>query len=296
MKKQTSTPFKSDVPIFILAGGLGTRISEETEFKPKPMVEIGETPILVHIMRSYYARGFNNFVICAGYKSFAIKQYFLNYRYYSNNIDVDLRIDGDEHCKILRGKKGEEHWRVRIIDTGIHTMTGARVARTFDLIAKDEPFEYFGLTYGDGLTDVDFSKEFDFHCKHGKTGTVLGVKNVARYGEIEVGQGTTVSGFYEKSESRQGYVSGGFFFFKKDFRKYLSTEEGLILEKKPLSELAAAGELHIFSHPGFWYCMDTLRDKNHLESLWKSSQCPWLIQDAPLFQTLENDSNLRVVA
>lgn len=265
----------NSMPIFILAGGFGTRLSEETELKPKPMIEIGGIPILVHIMRSYYAHGFNNFVICAGYRSFSIKEYFLNYRYQCNDLDFDSRRSGKEVCQTIHSDHGEERWRVRVIDSGTNTMTGARIARTFDKIAHEEQFDHFGLTYGDGLTDANLADELQFHLSHGKTGTVLGVKNQARYGEIEVGKGELVTGFFEKAESRQGFVSGGFFFFRREFRKYLTTDESLVLEKTPLSTLASDGQLHIYKHAGFWKCMDTLRDRIQLEDLWKSSNCPW---------------------
>lgn len=265
-----------EVPIFILAGGFGTRISEETQLKPKPMIEIGQVPILVHILRSYYAEGFNNFVICAGYRSSEIKEYFLNYRYLHQDLDFDSREEGFEKCEAISGETSMERWRVRVIDTGENVMTGARIARAFDKIALTDKFENFGVTYGDGLSDVSLTKEFKFHCQHGKTGTVLGVKNPARYGEIEVAGDSQATGFFEKSESRQGFVSGGFFFFKKELRTVLSTQPDLTLETLPLQTLANTGQLQVFKHDGFWKCMDTLRDKNQLEELLRNGKAPWI--------------------
>jgi len=267
-----------NIPILILAGGYGTRISEETSRIPKPMVEIGGVPIVIHILRSYYAHGFNNFVICVGYRGIEIKKYFMSYSFQNNDLELDMR-EGKEHPKILGSSLGSEKWRIRVIDTGVDTMTGGRVGRC--LAKLNQPFEHFGLTYGDGLTNADLGKELKFHLSHDKTGTVLGVKKLARYGELEVNSDDLVTSFLEKPEERQGYISGGFFFFRSKFQSYLSTDPALVLEKGPLTTLAGNHELKVFKHSGFWHPMDTLRDRVHLESLWKSGQAPWLTE-API--------------
>lgn len=265
----------TNTPVFILAGGLGTRLSEETQLKPKPMVEIGEKPILLHIMKSYYAQGFRDFVICAGYRSWMIKEFFLNYEYQCNHLEIDHREDTRRAPQILGKNSTQEKWRVRVIDTGLNAMTGARVARAFDVAQTQEPFENFALTYGDGLSDVDLNKEYAFHIENKKIGTVLGVRPVARFGELEIKDSNLVQGFLEKPESKQGRINGGFFFFKKDFRKYLSAEDSCILERVPLEKLAADKQLCMYQHDGFWHPMDTLRDKMLLNDLWESGKAPW---------------------
>jgi len=263
----------SRVPIFILAGGLGTRISEETHSKPKPMVEIGGLPILVHIMRYYYAHGFNDFIICGGYRVYDIKKYFLEYQERVNDLEIDNRGSEPSDSSLV---KQVENWRVRVLDTGENTMTGGRLARAFDKIHATEPFETFGLTYGDGLCDVDLSEELRFHLAHGATGTVLGVKNLARFGELRIDDKNRVSGFYEKPDEKQGFINGGFFFFQSKFRSYLPESESSVLEKGPLTKLAEDGELRVFTHNGFWQCMDTVRDRTFLQGIWGSGKAPWI--------------------
>ncbi|OFZ81920.1 MAG: hypothetical protein A2583_05725 [Bdellovibrionales bacterium RIFOXYD1_FULL_53_11] len=264
----------NNVPVFILAGGLGTRLSEETHLKPKPMLEVGDIPILVHIMRWYYRFGFNDFVVCAGYRSWEIKKFFLNYEFRKNNIVIDHRAALDSPPSPLGRNKEQENWRVRVIDTGLETMTGGRVARAFDEICGQDRFEDFALTYGDGLCDIDLGRELSFHKEHGKTGTVLGVRPSARFGVLEL-EGAKVKGFMEKPEEQQALINGGFFFFKRDFRKYLSTGEGCILEREPVEKLAGDGGLMMFEHKGFWQPMDTQRDKNYLQGIWASGKAPW---------------------
>ncbi len=269
---------RSQVPVFILAGGLGTRISEESHLKPKPMLEIGETPILVHIMRSYYRHGFNDFVICAGYRSWAIKDYFLSYEFRANHLDLDHRRDGSQRPRAIGKSEGQENCRVRVIDTGLDCMTGARIARAFAAIEqeKGEPeVKHFAVTYGDGVSDVNLTEEFAAHLKHGKTGTVLGVAPQARFGELDINPQGVVEGFLEKPEERQGLINGGFFFFEKSFRKYLTTDPQLILEREPLVGLAKDRQLMVHRHTGFWHPMDTLRDKTYLQGLWDKGQAPW---------------------
>jgi glucose-1-phosphate cytidylyltransferase len=264
-----------NVPVFILAGGLGTRISEETHLKPKPMVEIGGIPILIHIMRRYYSFGFNDFVICAGYRSWEIKQYFLNYEFRQSDLMIDHRNQTSTHGTVLLKSGSEEKWRVRVIDTGEECLTGARVARAFDQV-QSESFEHFAVTYGDGLSDVDLVKEFQFHSLHDKLGTILGVHPMARFGELDVDGSGHVKSFLEKPQSRQGMINGGFFFFRKGFRNRLVTDSDCTLEGSPLSKLAEDDQLMVFKHEGFWQPMDTLRDKNQLDELWQSGKAPWL--------------------
>jgi len=271
-----ATPDKSNVPVFILAGGLGTRIAEETSLKPKPMVEIGDLPVLVHILRWYYHHGFSDFVICAGYKGWEIKQYFLNYEHRLNDLCIDHRQDSHYPARALGDNSAQERWRVRVIDTGAETMTGGRIARAWDLIARDQQFETCAVTYGDGLSDVDLSLEWEFHRSHGKLGTVLAVHPSARFGELDIGPGGMVEGFLEKPQSRQALVNGGFFFFNQKFREYVDADPACILERKPLEELSRDKQLMTHKHNGFWQPMDTLRDKIALQKLWESGKAPWL--------------------
>ena len=263
------------VPVFILAGGLGTRISEETHLKPKPMIEIGDTPILLHIMRWYYQHGFDHFVICGGYRSWEIKNFFLNYEFRLNHLLIDHRESAHQPPVALGKNLAQEKWCIQIIDTGLETMTGARIARAFDEVRKQHQFDHFAVTYGDGLSDVDLRTEFDFHLKNNRIGTVLGVPPQARFGELDVGPDGKVSGFLEKPEHRQGLINGGYFFFKEKFRDYLEVENECVLERNPLSKLAMDSELVTYRHSGFWQPMDTLRDKVQLQGLWESGKAPW---------------------
>jgi glucose-1-phosphate cytidylyltransferase len=275
---------KKNIPVFILAGGLGTRISEETHLKPKPMIEIGETPILLHIMRWYYSFGFNDFVICAGYRSWEIKNFFLNYDFRLNHLVIDHRASETLAAGVLGTNLEQEKWRVRVIDTGLETMTGGRLARAIDEVSKEDKFTDFALTYGDGLCDINLDQELSFHEEHGLVGTVLGVPPVARFGELDISADAKVVGFLEKPENRQGLINGGFFFFKKEFRKYLSDSKDCVLERKPLSSLAEDRQLMMYKHTGFWMPMDTLRDKVQLQQLWDSGKAPWSVPNHLLRQ------------
>lgn len=264
-------------PIFILAGGLGTRISEETMLKPKPMIEIGEIPILIHLMRSYYAYGFNDFVICSGYRSWEVKEYFLHYQFRLNHLMIDHRNSAQRPPSVVGENQDQESWRVRVIDTGLETMTGARIAKAFDIVSQDEKIENFGVTYGDGLSDINLTDEFEFHREHGRIGTLAGVPPVSRFGELDLNQSGQVRKFLEKPVGGTSLINGGFFFFNKEFRQYLTDDSSLVLEREPLEGLAGDGELMVYEHRGFWQCMDTLRDKNLLQTLWDSGAAPWLV-------------------
>lgn len=271
---------KQHIPVFILAGGMGTRISEETHLKPKPMIEIGETPILVHLMRWYYSFGFDDFVICAGYRSWEIKNYFLDYQFRQNHLVIDHRESLGSGPATFGLNLAQEKWRVRVIDTGVDCMTGARIARAFDAVSKTDRFSDFAVTYGDGLSDVNLEKEFQFHQSHGRVGTVLGVPPAARFGELGVNSEGMVTSFQEKPQSLPGLINGGFLFFKNEFRSRLETTPDCILERVPLSCLADDGEMMVFPHRGFWYPMDTLRDKIYLQSLWESGKAPWILKES----------------
>lgn len=264
------------VPVFILAGGLGTRISEESHLKPKPMIEIGEIPIMVHIMRWYYKFGFNDFVICAGYRSWEIKNYFLNYQYRQNHLMIDHRMDRDRKSETFGPGQLQEKWRVRVIDTEVDCQTGGRISRAFNEIQGDS-FTDFAVTYGDGVCDVDLNREWEFHKKHGRFGTVLGVRPSARFGELDLSVDGLVSSFKEKPQATQGFINGGFFFFKRGFKDYLTSDSTCILERDPLSRLSEDQQLLMHPHEGFWHPMDSLRDKTYLEGLWNSKKAPWKV-------------------
>lgn len=268
---------KRNTPVFILAGGFGTRISEETHLRPKPMIEIGENPILLHIMKYYYSFGFSDFVICAGYKAWEIKDYFLNYPRKTRHVEIDYR-EGQKVTRSFGCDKELEKWRVRVVDTGLETMTGARIKKALEVVSEDTDFENFAVTYGDGLCDLDLNDELQFHLEHQKIGTVLGTAPANRFGVLELSDIGKVNSFMEKpkTEEHTDLINGGYFFFKKAFNKYLSADKDCVLERSPLEGLAKDGELVAYTkHQGFWQCMDTLRDKNLLQGLWESGKAPW---------------------
>ena len=260
----------ADVPVFILCGGLGTRIREETEFRPKPMVPVGNSPILLHIMKWYSRFGFKKFILCLGFKSEFIKSYFLNYS--SLNSDFTVNLENNE-VTVHSYDHGLD-WQVTLAYTGELTMTGARVARAAEKYLGSS--EVFAVTYGDGLTNADLSQEYLYHLKHGKTGTVLGVNPPSRFGELKL-QEDNVLEFDEKPEFREKWINGGYFFFNRSFLKYLSTDESCVLERDPLKKLSRDGQLNIYQHPGFWGCMDTQRDRDYLNELWNSGKAPWSV-------------------
>ena len=249
----------------ILAGGLGTRISEETHLKPKPMIEIGGKPMLWHIMKLYSAHGVNDFVICCGYKGYVIKEYFANYFLHMSDVTFDM-----EHNRMEVHQRNAEPWRVTLVDTGEETLTGGRLRRVADYV-KDE--EAFCFTYGDGIANVDISALVAFHKQHGKRATVTAVQPPGRYGALDM-QGSAVRGFVEKPKGDGGWINGGFFVLSPACLDYVQSDVSS-WEGEPLKRLAAEDELRAFEHTGFWQPMDTLRDKNHLEALWANGDAPW---------------------
>jgi glucose-1-phosphate cytidylyltransferase len=248
----------------ILAGGLGTRISEETALRPKPMVEIGGKPILWHVMKIYSAHGIRDFVICAGYKGYLIKEYFANYFLHMSDVTFDMESNSMEVHE-----KHAEPWRVTIVDTGEATMTGGRLKRVFKYVGP----ETFCMTYGDGVGDVDVSKVLLAHKASGKKATVTAVQPPGRFGALHV-EGDLVKGFIEKPEGDGGWINGGFFVLEPPVFDVIGGD-AMIWEREPLQSLAAEGQLHAYQHSGFWQPMDTLRDKQLLEELWQGGKAPW---------------------
>jgi glucose-1-phosphate cytidylyltransferase len=249
----------------ILAGGFGSRISEETNLKPKPMVEIGGKPILWHIMKIYSANGVNDFVICCGYKGYVIKEYFANYFLHMSDVTFDMANN-----KMEVHQKNAEPWRVTLVDTGEDSMTGGRLKR-IESYVKDE--EAFCFTYGDGVADVDIAATIAFHRQHGKLATVTAVQPPGRYGALQM-QGDRVSGFTEKPRGDGGLINGGFFVLSPRCLERIAGDS-TSWEGEPLTGLARDGELMAFAHTGFWQPMDTLREKNLLEDMWQSGRAPW---------------------
>jgi glucose-1-phosphate cytidylyltransferase len=249
----------------ILAGGLGTRISEETHLKPKPMIEIGGKPILWHIMKQYSAHGVNDFVICCGYKGYLIKEYFANYFLHMSDVTIDMALNHTE----VHQKKAEP-WRVTLVDTGDETMTGGRLKRVLAYVENDEAFCF---TYGDGLADVDITALIEFHKKNGKLATVTAVLPPGRFGAL-ARDGDAVRGFIEKPHGDGGWINGGFFVLSPKVIRHIMNDSSS-WEIDSMARLAAENQLQAFEHNGFWQPMDTLRDKNLLEDLWSSGKAPW---------------------
>jgi glucose-1-phosphate cytidylyltransferase len=249
----------------ILAGGLGTRLSEETATRPKPMVEIGGKPILWHILKMYSHHGVNDFVICCGYKGYLIKEYFANYFLHTSDVTFDMRSN-----RMEVHQKRAEPWNVTLVDTGDDSMTGGRLLRVADYVRNDETFCF---TYGDGVSDLDISASIDFHRLHGKAATLTATFPPGRFGALDI-QSRQVRQFMEKPRGDGAMINGGFFVLSPRVLDYLEND-ATVWEQQPLQRLAADGELMAYEHAGFWQPMDTLRDKNHLEELWDSGKAPW---------------------
>jgi glucose-1-phosphate cytidylyltransferase len=256
--------------VVILCGGEGTRLKEETEFKPKPMVKIGGMPILWHIMKFYSHYGFKDFVLCLGYKGDVIRQYFLNHELMKRDFTISLK-GGDK--TIHDGEKYSEDWNITMAETGAKSMTGARIKRIEKYINEDE----FMLTYGDGLSDVNIKNLVEHHHKKNTIGTLSGVNPQSRFGLIKTDENSIVTKFVEKPVLYDEYVNGGFCVFKKDVFDYITADDSCVFETKPLSELAGKKQLSVYKHNGFWYCMDTYRDYLDLNNEWNSGNAPWKI-------------------
>lgn len=254
--------------VVILAGGLGTRISEESHLKPKPMIEIGECPILWHIMKIYSKYGFNDFIVCLGYKGYAIKEYFAHYFLHESDVTFDFK----NHSERMIHHHSAEPWTVTLVNTGVETMTGGRVKRVKEYIGN-EPFM---LTYGDGVADVNIAELVSYHKAHGKLATVTSIQPAGRFGALDLDSNNLVHGFKEKPKGDGAWINGGFFVMEPQVLDYIDNDM-TILEKEPLEGLARDGQLVSYKHSGFWQPMDTLRDKTNLEELWKSGAAPWKV-------------------
>lgn len=250
----------------ILAGGLGTRISEETALKPKPMIEIGGKPILWHIMKIYEKHNIEDFHLALGYKAYIIKDYFLKYNSLNNNFSINLKSGITQFTDNIY-----ENWNVDLVDTGLETMTGGRLLRLKKILKNEQTFM---LTYGDGVSDIDLTKLLQFHKSHGKIATVTAVRPPVRFGELIINN-NIVEEFAEKPQAGKGWINGGFFVFNKEIFDYIENDS-VMLEREPLENLSKNGELMAFKHEGFWQCMDTVREKEILEKLWSSNNASWL--------------------
>jgi len=254
--------------VVILCGGLGTRLREETEYRPKPMVPIGGRPILWHIMKTYASFGHKEFILCLGYKGEVIKDYFRNYHW--NTSDVTLQLGPKPHIT-YHNTSDEEDWTVTLLDTGQATQTGGRLLRALSRVGDDT----FLSTYGDGLTNSDINASIRFHEKHGKIATVTAVNPRGRFGDLAV-EGETIVGFHEKPKKEKAFINGGFFVLDRRIGKYIDGD-ACVLEKAPMEQLSREGELKAFCHRGFWQCMDTYREQQELAKLWDSGQAPWKV-------------------
>lgn len=255
--------------VVILAGGFGTRISEESHLKPKPMIEIGDSPILWHILKIYSHYGYNDFIICCGYKGYLIKEYFSDYYLHRS----DITFDFSNHNHMMIHSNVAEPWRVTLVDTGLHTQTGARIKK----IQKYVDGEPFLMTYGDGVSDLNIDALVAFHEKQGSIATLTAVQPGGRFGVLNMGEGNRVADFTEKSKESGGWINAGFMVLQPEVFQYLDDRENLIFEKEPLERLARDDQLAAYRYDGFWRCMDTLRDKNILEDLWNSGEAPWKV-------------------
>lgn len=252
--------------VVILAGGFGTRISEESHLKPKPMIEIGGRPILWHIMKTYSHYGFNDFVICLGYKGYCIKEYFAHYFLHEADVTFDFRMSNQQFIH----NHHAEPWKVTLVNTGLNTLTGGRVKRIQSYIGN-EPFM---LTYGDGVSDVDIGKVVECHKAHGKLATVTSVQPSGRFGSLALSVENMVQGFQEKPKGDGGWINGGFFVLQPEVFDYIE-DDRTIFERSPMENLAKDNQLVAYKHSGFWQPMDTMRDKDNLEELWQKNKAPW---------------------
>jgi glucose-1-phosphate cytidylyltransferase len=260
--------------VVILCGGQGTRLREETEFRPKPLIEIGGRPIIWHIMKTYSAYGFKEFVLCLGYKGWLIKEYFLNYKAYNNDFTLQLGFDRavEYHSRENGSYTSAEDWRITFAETGLNTMTGGRVKKIAHYLTEDN----FMLTYGDGVGDVDINELLRFHYAHGKLATVTAVATPGRFGELGLVGDHMVQRFAEKPSGGSN-VSGGFFVLKRAFLNLLPDSPDCVLERDPMEQLARDGQLMAYRHPGFWHAMDTYREFVYLNEMWNQGQAPWKI-------------------
>lgn len=252
--------------VVILAGGYGTRISEQSHLIPKPMIEIGEKPILWHIMKYYSSFGFNEFIICCGYKQYVIKEFFADYYLHMSDITFDFTNENSMEVHT----NNTEPWKVTLVDTGLNTMTGGRIKR----ISKYLVNEPFMLTYGDGVANINIHELVNFHKSHGKIATLTAIQPGGRFGMLDIEDGNAISRFKEKSKEDGGWINGGFMVLEPGIMDYIS-DDSSIFEKEPLETVATEGQLMAFHHDGFWQCMDTMRDKELLEKLWKEGNAPW---------------------
>ncbi len=251
----------------LLCGGFGTRLGEETQLKPKPMVEIGGKPILWHIMKIFEKHNIKDFQLALGYKSHLIKDYFIKYNSLNNDFTVNLKSG-----KIKFTNEINENWNINLMDTGLETMTGGRLLRLKEVLKNEETFM---LTYGDGVSNIDLSKLLQFHKSHGKIATVTAVRPPVRFGELIIDNNNKVEEFAEKPQAGKGWINGGFFVFNKEIFNYIENDS-IMLEREPLEKLSSQGELMAYKHEGYWQCMDTIREKEILENLWNSDNAMWL--------------------
>lgn len=252
----------------ILAGGFGTRFSEETDVRPKPMIEIGGKPILWHIMKLYSHYGFNDFIICCGYKAYSIKDYFYHYYMHAADMTIDLATND-----IAYHATETESWKVTLVDTGLNTMTGGRIKKIQKYIG-DEPFM---LTYGDGVSNVDISKLLEYHYKHGRLATMTAVLPEGKFGALNVASDSRIDSFFEKPKGDGTWVNGGFMVLQPEVFDYIPDDDMCIFERTPLENLAKDGQLQAYKHTGFWKPMDTLREKLQLNELWETNNAPWKV-------------------
>lgn len=255
--------------VVILAGGFGTRISEESQYKPKPMVDLGGMPIMLHIMKLYSHYGYNEFIICAGYKQHVIKEYFADY--FLHNSDITFDFTGESQDTVIH-RNHSEPWKVTVVDTGLHTMTGGRVKRIKEYIGN-EPFL---LTYGDGVSDIDISRLVSYHKEHGKMVTMTAYNAGQRFGVLDIDQEGRITEFREKTQGDGNMINIGYMVCQPEFINYIDGDES-VLEKKPLETVAKEGQLMAYKHGGFWQCMDTVREKQKLEEMLESGKAPWKV-------------------